>query len=61
LGNEPGLKVEQVFRILDRDKTVIRYNAEWLAGMKLEDLSDKFPHPGVLQVGKRHFVRLVSK
>jgi hypothetical protein len=46
---------------LDRDKTVIRYNAEWLAGMKLEDLSDKFPHPGVLQVGKRHFVRLVSK
>ncbi|HEX7395103.1 MAG TPA: tyrosine--tRNA ligase [Anaerolineaceae bacterium] len=28
---------EQAFRILDRDKTVIRYNSEWLAGIKLED------------------------
>lgn len=28
---------EQAFRILDRDKTVIRYNSEWLVGIKLED------------------------
>jgi len=27
----------QVFKILDRDKTEIRFNSEWLATMKLED------------------------
>lgn len=29
---------EQAFVILDRAKTKVRYNAEWLAGLKFEDL-----------------------
>lgn len=29
---------EQAFRILDREKTIIRYNAEWLASLTLADL-----------------------
>ncbi len=29
---------EQAFRILDRDKTEIRYNAEWLSELTFEDL-----------------------
>jgi tyrosyl-tRNA synthetase len=29
---------EQAFRMLDRDKTRIRYNGEWLAGLSLIDL-----------------------
>ncbi|MBP7356016.1 MAG: tyrosine--tRNA ligase, partial [Longilinea sp.] len=29
---------EQAFRILDRERTIIRYNAEWLAGMTFEQL-----------------------
>lgn len=29
---------EQAFRILDRDKTEVRYNAEWLSKLTLEDL-----------------------
>ena len=29
---------EQAFRILDREKTEIRYNAEWLAGLTFKDL-----------------------
>jgi tyrosyl-tRNA synthetase len=32
-----------------------------LDGQVLEDGSTKFPHPGVLQVGKRHFIRVVEK
>lgn len=28
----------QAFRILDPEKTMVRYNGEWLAGVKLEDL-----------------------
>ncbi|MCH2539985.1 MAG: tyrosine--tRNA ligase, partial [Anaerolineales bacterium] len=35
----------QAFRILDPKKTMVRYNGEWLAGVKLEDLlvmSQKF-------------------
>jgi tyrosyl-tRNA synthetase len=28
---------QQIFRILDPDKTIIRYNSEWLAGMTLRD------------------------
>lgn len=29
---------EQAYKILDRDKTVIRYNAEWLSGLNFADL-----------------------
>jgi len=29
---------EQAFRILDKDKTHIRYNAEWLSGLTFEEL-----------------------
>ncbi len=29
---------EQAFRVLDREKTVIRYNAEWLSGLTFEQL-----------------------
>jgi tyrosyl-tRNA synthetase len=29
---------EQAYRVLDRDKTIVRYNSEWLAELKLEDL-----------------------
>jgi len=29
---------EQAFRILDRERTLIRYNAEWLAGLSFETL-----------------------
>jgi len=29
---------EQAFRILDREKTEIRYNAEWLSGLTFKDL-----------------------
>ncbi|MBI3943993.1 MAG: tyrosine--tRNA ligase [Chloroflexi bacterium] len=29
---------EQAFKILDREKTRIRHNGEWLAGLKLKDL-----------------------
>jgi tyrosyl-tRNA synthetase len=29
---------EQAFRVLDRDKTILRYNAEWLAGLTFEQL-----------------------
>ncbi len=29
---------EQALRILDRGKTKIRYNSEWLAGLRLEDM-----------------------
>ncbi len=29
---------EQAFRVLDRDKTVIRYNADWLSKLSFEDL-----------------------
>jgi tyrosyl-tRNA synthetase len=29
---------EQAFRVLDREKTRVRYNAEWLAELKLADL-----------------------
>ncbi len=29
---------EQAFRILDRERTIIRYNAEWLAGITFEQL-----------------------
>jgi hypothetical protein len=32
-----------------------------LDGQVLEDGGIKFPHPGVLQVGKRHFIRVVEK
>jgi len=32
-----------------------------LDGQVLGDASMKFPHPGVLQVGKRHFIRVVEK
>jgi tyrosyl-tRNA synthetase len=32
-----------------------------LDGQVLGDANMKFPHPGVLQVGKRHFVRVVEK
>jgi tyrosyl-tRNA synthetase len=28
----------QAFRVLDKDKTVVRYNGEWLAGLSLIDL-----------------------
>jgi len=30
--------VEQAFMILDRDKTTVRHNGEWLAGLRLLDL-----------------------
>lgn len=29
---------EQVFHVLDREKTIIRYNAEWLSGLSFEEL-----------------------
>jgi tyrosyl-tRNA synthetase len=29
---------DQAFRVLDRDKTIIRYNAEWLSGLTFEQL-----------------------
>ena len=29
---------DQVFRVLDREKTIIRYNAEWLAKLSFEEL-----------------------
>ncbi|MCA9869133.1 MAG: tyrosine--tRNA ligase, partial [Anaerolineae bacterium] len=29
---------DQAFKILDRDKTIIRHNGEWLAGLSLVDL-----------------------
>ena len=29
---------EQAFRVLDKEKTAIRYNAEWLSGLTFEDL-----------------------
>ena len=29
---------DQAFRVLDREKTVIRYNAEWLSGLTFEQL-----------------------
>ncbi len=29
---------EQVFHVLDREKTIIRYNAEWLSGLTFEQL-----------------------
>src|SRR4030065_1279252 len=29
---------DQVFRVLDREKTIIRYNAEWLSKLTFEDL-----------------------
>lgn len=29
---------EQAYKILDRDKTIIRYNAEWLSGLNFADL-----------------------
>jgi len=29
---------EQAFRILDREKTEVRYNAEWLSDLKLKDM-----------------------
>ncbi len=29
---------EQAFRVLDPDKTVVRYNSEWLAGLSLDKL-----------------------
>jgi tyrosyl-tRNA synthetase len=32
-----------------------------LDGQVLGDANMKFPHPGVLQVGKRHFIRVVEK
>ncbi|HSN74653.1 MAG TPA: tyrosine--tRNA ligase, partial [Anaerolineae bacterium] len=30
--------VEQAYKILDRDKTIVRHNGEWLAGLRLLDL-----------------------
>jgi tyrosyl-tRNA synthetase len=30
--------VEQAYKILDRDKTTVRHNGEWLAGLRLLDL-----------------------
>ena len=30
--------VEQAFKILDREKTIVRHNGEWLAGLRLLDL-----------------------
>lgn len=29
---------DQVFRVLDRDKTIVRYNAEWLSKLTFEEL-----------------------
>jgi tyrosyl-tRNA synthetase len=29
---------EQAFRVLDREKTIVRYNAEWLSGLTFADL-----------------------
>ena len=29
---------EQVFHVLDREKTIVRYNAEWLSGLSFEEL-----------------------
>ncbi len=30
--------VEQAYKVLDRDKTIVRHNGEWLAGLRLLDL-----------------------
>lgn len=29
---------EQAYKVLDKDKTIVRYNAEWLSGLKFADL-----------------------
>ncbi len=38
---------EQVFKILDRDKTELRYNSEWLEGMSF---------PGIMELASRYTV-----
>ena len=38
---------------------MIKQNAVRLDGEKLDDARVAFPHPGVLQVGKRKFVRVI--
>ena len=29
---------EQIFKILDKEKTVVRFNSEWLSGMTFEEV-----------------------
>ncbi len=49
---------EQAFRILDRERTHIRYNHEWLLDLKLEDLVQMASHFTVQQFIQRENFRL---
>ena len=41
-------------------RRMIEQNGVRLDGETLNDASQPFPHPGVLQVGKRRFIRVVG-
>lgn len=41
---------QQVFKILDPDKTEVRFNSEWLGGMKFEDVIRLSAHVTVAQM-----------
>jgi tyrosyl-tRNA synthetase len=41
-------------------RRLIQQNGVRLDGMTLTDPNQVFPHPGILQAGKRHFLRVVS-
>src|SRR6266852_5511813 len=43
----------QVFKILDRDKTEVRFNSEWLAPMKFEDIIKLFSKYTVARILER--------
>ena len=63
---EPGQTVLDVLANGDlvssksEGRRMLAQNAVRLDGEMLEDANQEFPHPGVLQVGKRRFLRVVS-
>ena len=50
--------LRQVYRVLDRDRTVIRKNADWLAGLTLAEVIDLGSHFTVAQFLERESFRL---
>ena len=54
--------VEQAYKILDRDKTIVRHNGEWLAGLRLLDLIQIGQHFTVQQFLQReNFAKRLDK
>lgn len=45
--------VDQAFKILDRDKTTLRYNSEWILDLKMEDLLKLMSHFTVARILER--------